>query len=844
MIVENLQTLKIHKLTEAQYQRTLSEGNIDPNALYLTPDESLIIDNTLSIDGAAADAAAVGDANADIREKIAQISSEKFDASKVVQNTGDSIENVMSQAAVTTALENLTTLPYGGSKEWLETNGDTSKLYQIDGYVWGYIESDGWTKSGTRFLVVSSESQMVNQGGTGYLLRSGSEGTVYAYSEASGDKDVPVYDALPETANEGDIVAVGGRKYKAVLTTTQAPDYTNLADPTSSDWAEGYRFNSSGELKEAAGFIATNYIPVTLGDVIRMQGIDTVTELSGKLGVLTDSKIVISIAKISAETTITDVSVDTTGARFTIEDSRVAYIRFTGTPNGTSADVIITVNEEIATKTETMVSWTDIGEYVAPVEAGWNATEETYAVIDTLSAMADNGDTAVYSGDGYVYSYIIGSGWMAMSKYSPPTLSVDGELSDTSTKAVQNKVVKAAIDEVDAKTTSNANKILTLQNQVEALGGGSSSETATIPSYWEEMVAAKTETIKALQQAGGKNCVCFAWASDTHIPDEDPGTNKGYSGGRTTDLGKVMAKMMDDCEVPFAVLSGDINTRASYSTEAEYLETLAKVPVYLAPLWGTDRLLMAMGNHDGVWGDSTGYYRHQFTPERLWQVFFRGQALDFRRVFSEDGLYYYVDNVPQKTRFIVLNSQFGGEYAENENGWAVNNRFATSCYGQAQLEWLANVALDMPEGYGAVITAHAPPNITYTVDKEQLIGIINAYCNKTTFSGSYTAGVDGWSNSDISVDFTDAKGDIIALFAGHIHWDTVDITTLACPLITIISAGAPVNTVNVVDGETVPVRYPWGTDQETSFDVVTINRTTRTIYCTRVGAGEDREISY
>lgn len=67
---------------------------------------------------------------------------------------------------------------------------------------------------------------------------------------------------------------------------------------------------------------------------------------------------------------------------------------------------------------------------------------------------------------------------------------------------------------------------------------------------------------------------------------------------------------------------------------------------------------------------------------------------------------------------------------------------------------------------------------------------------------------------------------------------------VACPLITIISAGAPVNTVNVVDGETVPVRYPWGTDQETSFDVVTLNRATRTIYCTRVGAGEDREISY
>jgi hypothetical protein len=89
----------------------------------------------------------------------------------------------------------------------------------------------------------------------------------------------------------------------------------------------------------------------------------------------------------------------------------------------------------------------------------------------------------------------------------------------------------------------------------------------------------------------------------------------------------------------------------------------------------------------------------------------------------------------------------------------------------------------------------------------------------------------------VNVDFTNAKGEIIAMFTGHIHQDTVDTTTLTCPLITIISAGAPVNF-----GEQ-PTRTP-GTDTETSFDVVTINRKTRTIYCTRVGAGEDRVIPY
>lgn len=41
MITENLSTLKIHKLTQTQYNRELEAGNIDSNALYLTPDEAI-----------------------------------------------------------------------------------------------------------------------------------------------------------------------------------------------------------------------------------------------------------------------------------------------------------------------------------------------------------------------------------------------------------------------------------------------------------------------------------------------------------------------------------------------------------------------------------------------------------------------------------------------------------------------------------------------------------------------------------------------------------------------------------------------------------------------------------
>ncbi len=41
MITENLSTLKIHRLTQEQYDRELEAGRIDENAIYLTPDEEI-----------------------------------------------------------------------------------------------------------------------------------------------------------------------------------------------------------------------------------------------------------------------------------------------------------------------------------------------------------------------------------------------------------------------------------------------------------------------------------------------------------------------------------------------------------------------------------------------------------------------------------------------------------------------------------------------------------------------------------------------------------------------------------------------------------------------------------
>lgn len=125
--------------------------------------------------------------------------------------------------------------------------------------------------------------------------------------------------------------------------------YTNLADPTSSDWGTDKRIGSDGTFRDKAGVTVTNFIgPLEPGDVIRVKGIDLTTD---NIGVYTFNKTVLSVAKLSAQTLYYEnVSVSTTEASFTAKDysaSNKGYVRLCGVLNGSASDVIITINEPI-----------------------------------------------------------------------------------------------------------------------------------------------------------------------------------------------------------------------------------------------------------------------------------------------------------------------------------------------------------------------------------------------------------------------------------------------------------------------------------------------------------------
>jgi hypothetical protein len=742
---------------------------------------------------------------------------EELGAELITQNTGDSPEKVMSQAAVAAALKTITALPYGGSKEWLENNGDKAQLYQIGGYVWGYVESNGWTKSDTQFLVVSGVGSMTNQGGTPYLLRSGNEGTVYAYNEASGDAGVPVYDKLPETANEGDIVAVGGRKYKAAVSSKEVPDYTNLADPTSADWREGYRISGSagaaaGYVSALSGYAATNIIGVSAGDTIRIYGMD-LTSNSAKVckcaaadDVTPASSGVFNMSSLSSSGSL--ISNTSEGAVFT--SSSDAYWRFSGKLNGKSTDVIITVNEEIKNKTVTTVNWTDIGTYTPPVTAGWSATDETYAVIDSLSATTTSGASAVYSADGYLYSYVSGADWVQMSRYNAPTLAIDGELSDSSTNALQNKVAYAALIEVDAKVKNNASDIATINERITDMETGSNS--TTIPSFWQDAVDACITKIKALQV--GRNCVTFPFFSDNHT-----------RGGKTQYMGMLIAHVMKECGIPYCFCGGDAITSAVASTADTDAEFRAQAKAFnTAMSYIPDgRFCMALGNHEGVLKQNSsieGSTTVTYDRNQTYDIFIRETGTAQNKHFGGDGTYYYVDDIASKVRWIVLNT----------------NGIGNSAIDSTQLAWFENTALKFSEsGWAVVIISHIPITNHYEQsnisNNTAVISLVQGYMN----------------GSDAN------KADIVGWYSGHIHRDRIYTGVSVNDTDDAVGEDMGFKQVTITSDHTTiaypignsPTYHPVGNDDQShAIDFVTINKATRTVNLTRLGIGEDRSYSY
>ena len=357
------------------------------------------------------------------------------------------------------------------------------------------------------------------------------------------------------------------------------------------------------------------------------------------------------------------------------------------------------------------------------------------------------------------------------------------------------------------QVNNNTSAIANLESTVRGLSN-SGGKSIAVPTYWKEAVDNVVTEVKRLQDEGGADVVNFCWFSDLHyVP-----TSK-----YTQNVGNLCAYIMNQCDIPFTMFTGDTVTASGLPTEQTMLDHIAAAGDMLSVI-GSENLLWMRGNHDDVWGtynngSTTVHFVNKTSKQKLFNVMHREQAKDFRRVYGDHGTYFYIDNTPQKVRFICLNSQFydGGDIAATTGQM-------TSGFGTEQLDWLEHHALQVDDDWSVVIGFHIPPTAKSI--------------NGNTYYLSQLSDGNDFRNL-----INKTAVDIIGIFCGHCHADAIVADDLPCPIVTITSA---VNTPYDAEYST----RVQGTDTETVLDVVSVNKSERKIYCTRLGYGSDRSTSY
>lgn len=346
-------------------------------------------------------------------------------------------------------------------------------------------------------------------------------------------------------------------------------------------------------------------------------------------------------------------------------------------------------------------------------------------------------------------------------------------------------------------------------------------DTARYPDYWASHLNSKITQAKEYQSVG-RDSFSFGFITDMHMEG-----NTGHSFGLVRDV-------VDKVGINTVVNGGDQANNAIGAVKARTVGQIEDMLHGFSPIH--DKLLNVMGNHDDnsisrIWTETM---KHDELYSRLFRY------LGNEVTYGPSGKYFYKDDVFNKVRHVILDSV---DIPYIKSGTDLKYRgIHEFAYRQEQLNWFADEALDTPDNWNVVVFSHTPPHRGdmvgfdyHTRNADLARGILKAYKVGGKYKKSSTD-VESEFTASVDVDFTNKGGDVIAWFAGHTHTDNVITMPEGIPLITTLNDSAK----------------PWGdapkrtrgTTTEHAFDIVTVNKTTRKINLTRVGAGKDRVVSY
>ncbi|MBO7732738.1 MAG: metallophosphoesterase [Methanobrevibacter sp.] len=375
--------------------------------------------------------------------------------------------------------------------------------------------------------------------------------------------------------------------------------------------------------------------------------------------------------------------------------------------------------------------------------------------------------------------------------------------------AKQQAYPERTLDEFLKIYTSN--KTVVYSNELNS--GGFS-----VPQYWESTLDSKESAIMSLQD-NGFDSFSFIFITDLHW-----GNNSQVSPALVNDISK-------NCNIPILVNGGDLTAGGVVEkTEIEkelktVCEVLDRIPI---------TRLTCIGNHDD--NSITGLFAKTLNNKEKYNYIERYTENYIGQIhYGETGTYYYLDDIAHKVRYIITDC-YNLIYQDDGNGGLVYSSMTSGglgVYRQDQIDWFANVALDVPDNdWSVIVFSHNPANQGTMINDYLMLNVLDAFNNQNAWSGTSLPGVtDPNYICSISVDYQNKGGTVIGWFSGHTHTDSFVTSTYSFPII-------------VTTCDTMDANKTAGTTSEQAFDVVTVNKLTKTINMTRVGYGSDRNTTY
>lgn len=298
-----------------------------------------------------------------------------------------------------------------------------------------------------------------------------------------------------------------------------------------------------------------------------------------------------------------------------------------------------------------------------------------------------------------------------------------------------------------------------------------------LPNYWEEYMETKLPSIISQVRESSMTGDSFVFFTDYHIE---------YNSGKSHLL---MNRILNNTPINKVVFGGDVlngsTTKAeSHAKYQEFAQRFRKLPMF-----------GIRGNHEYNLNDG-GSESVKFTENEIYNYIIK---LCEDKITSTGKMYYYVDNQPQKIRYIFLDTRNLSGYDD----YPIDD---------TQLVWLSATLAELTSEWNVVIFTH------------QFF-----YYNSAGSSWHINSLGEQIENA---IQNSNTVATICAIISGHTHKDYSEMKNGVAYIAT------------TWDGYYADSSRELGTTTELAFDVFTIDTLAKTIKATRIGYGEDRVWTY